>query len=71
MRRLSIIDLEGGWQPLWNEDRSIALVANGELSIPAKIRRRPGFTLPINVDLLWLPFGVGKAAALIVCRLSG
>jgi asparagine synthase (glutamine-hydrolysing) len=31
MRRLSIIDLEGGWQPLWNEDRSIALVANGEV----------------------------------------
>lgn len=31
MRRLAIIDLEGGWQPLWNEDKSIALVANGEV----------------------------------------
>lgn len=31
MRRLAIIDLEGGWQPLWNEDHSIALVANGEI----------------------------------------
>lgn len=31
MRRLSIIDLEGGWQPLYNEDRSLALVANGEV----------------------------------------
>lgn len=31
MRRLSIIDLTGGWQPLWNEDRSLALVANGEI----------------------------------------
>ncbi|MBL7077902.1 MAG: asparagine synthase (glutamine-hydrolyzing) [Kiritimatiellae bacterium] len=31
MRRLSIIDVEGGWQPLYNEDRSIALVANGEV----------------------------------------
>jgi asparagine synthase (glutamine-hydrolysing) len=31
MRRLSIIDLGGGWQPLYNEDRSIALVANGEV----------------------------------------
>ncbi|MDX2148653.1 MAG: asparagine synthase (glutamine-hydrolyzing) [Planctomycetota bacterium] len=31
MRRLAIIDLEGGWQPLYNEDRSIALVANGEV----------------------------------------
>jgi asparagine synthase (glutamine-hydrolysing) len=31
MRRLSIIDLEGGWQPLYNEDRSIALIVNGEI----------------------------------------
>ena len=31
MRRLSIIDVHGGWQPLFNEDKSIALVANGEI----------------------------------------
>ncbi|MDX6711939.1 MAG: hypothetical protein QOH96_2955, partial [Blastocatellia bacterium] len=31
MRRLSIIDLEGGFQPLYNEDRTLALVANGEI----------------------------------------
>ncbi|MGZ8248522.1 asparagine synthase (glutamine-hydrolyzing) [Methylomagnum sp.] len=31
MRRLSIIDLNGGWQPLYNEDRSVALVCNGEI----------------------------------------
>src|SRR5437660_6618440 len=31
MRRLSIIDLGGGWQPLYNEDRSLALIANGEI----------------------------------------
>jgi asparagine synthase (glutamine-hydrolysing) len=31
MRRLSIIDLMGGWQPLYNEDRSIVLIANGEV----------------------------------------
>lgn len=31
MRRLSIIDLAGGWQPLYNEDQSVALVANGEV----------------------------------------
>lgn len=31
MCRLSIIDLSGGWQPLYNEDRSIALIANGEI----------------------------------------
>jgi asparagine synthase (glutamine-hydrolysing) len=31
MRRLSIIDLNTGWQPLYNEDRQIVLVANGEI----------------------------------------
>ncbi len=30
MRRLSIIDLEGGWQPVFNEDRSLAICYNGE-----------------------------------------
>lgn len=31
MRRLSIIDVEGGQQPLYNEDGSLVLVANGEI----------------------------------------
>jgi asparagine synthase (glutamine-hydrolysing) len=31
MRRLSIIDLPGGMQPIWNEDRSCVVVYNGEL----------------------------------------
>jgi asparagine synthase (glutamine-hydrolysing) len=31
MRRLSVIDLNGGWQPLFNEDRTVALVCNGEI----------------------------------------
>ncbi len=30
MRRLSIIDLEGGWQPVYNEDKTLAVVYNGE-----------------------------------------
>src|SRR5438309_7739919 len=39
MRRLSIIDLAGGWQPLYNEDRSLALVANGEVYNFVELRR--------------------------------
>ncbi|TAK13059.1 MAG: asparagine synthase (glutamine-hydrolyzing) [Anaerolineae bacterium] len=31
MRRLSIIDLDGGWQPIYNEDRSLAVTCNGEI----------------------------------------
>ena len=31
MRRLSIIDLAEGQQPIWNEDRSCCIVYNGEL----------------------------------------
>jgi hypothetical protein len=41
-----------------------SLARNGELAIPVRIRRREGFAEPITVDVLWLPFGVGKAAAL-------
>src|SRR5215813_14360233 len=31
MRRLSIIDLAGGHQPVFNEDRSVWIVFNGEI----------------------------------------
>src|SRR6266404_6304549 len=31
MRRLAIIDLSSGDQPIWNEDRSIGVLFNGEI----------------------------------------
>src|SRR5678816_2863868 len=40
MRRLSIIDLTGGWQPLYNEDRTLALIANGEIYNFVELRER-------------------------------
>ena len=39
MRRLSIIDLEGGWQPVWNEDETIGVVFNGEIYNYLELRR--------------------------------
>ena len=31
MVRLSIIDVEHGWQPIWNEKQDIVVIANGEI----------------------------------------
>jgi asparagine synthase (glutamine-hydrolysing) len=40
MRRLSIIDLPGGHQPVWNEARDVAVVFNGELYNYREMRER-------------------------------
>lgn len=40
MRRLAIIDLEGGWQPVYNEDKTIAVVFNGEIYNYQQLRAR-------------------------------
>lgn len=39
MRRLSIIDLDGGWQPISNEARDIHVVQNGEIYNYQELRR--------------------------------
>ena len=53
MRRLSIIDLQGGAQPLYNEDGSIALILNGEIynykELQAELQQR-GHTLRSGSD---------------------
>jgi asparagine synthase (glutamine-hydrolysing) len=40
MRRLSIIDLPGGHQPVWNESRNVAVVFNGELYNYRELRQQ-------------------------------
>ena len=39
MRRLSIIDISGGHQPLYNENRSLVLICNGEIYNYVELRR--------------------------------
>jgi len=39
-RRLCIIDPNGGWQPLYNEDKSLALIINGEIYNYVELRKR-------------------------------
>lgn len=57
MRRLSIIDLEGGHQPVWNEKRDVAVVFNGELYNYRELRERlklagHGFTTQSDTEIL-------------------
>jgi len=40
MRRLSIIDLKGGRQPIWNESRDVAVISNGEIYNYRELRER-------------------------------
>ncbi len=40
MRRLAIIDLVGGQQPIYNEDRTIAIVFNGEIYNYLELREK-------------------------------
>ena len=39
MRRLSIIDLDGGWQPIYNEDQTLVCCSNGEIYNYIELRK--------------------------------
>lgn len=65
IQRLSIIDLEGGSQPIWNEDESVAVVFNGEIynyrELRGKLESR-GHSFSTNSDTevlvhLWEEYG--------------
>ncbi|TAJ07489.1 MAG: asparagine synthase (glutamine-hydrolyzing) [Planctomycetota bacterium] len=54
--RLSIIDLEGGWQPIANEDASVRVVLNGEIynhrALRAELAPRHKFTTRSDTEVL-------------------
>ena len=59
MRRLSIIDLAGGHQPVWNESHDVAVVFNGELYNYRELRERLQLGRPPFSD----PIGHGNSGA--------
>ena len=66
MRRLSIIDINGGWQPLYNDSKTIVLIANAEIYNYVELRSmliNLGYSFKTNVDCeviiyLYEEFGV-------------
>ena len=51
MRRLSIIDVEGGHQPICNEDRSVWVVCNGEIYNHPRLRGVTAARAPLRDQL--------------------
>ena len=74
MRRLSIIDLTAGWQPLYNETRDLALVANGEVYNYVELREeleRLGHIFSTGSDCETIIHAYEEYGAAFVERLRG
>ena len=73
-RRLSIIDLEGGSQPIENEDGSKALMFNGEIYNYRELREellKAGHVFKTETDSEVLLHGFEEWDADLLCRLRG
>lgn len=74
MRRLSIIDLPGGSQPIFNERKDVAVVYNGEIYNFIELRRELlalGHTFRTNSDTEVIVHGYEQWGASSVSRLRG
>jgi len=74
-RRLSIIDVAGGAQPMWNEDRSVVIIFNGEIYNHRELReilRAKGHRFATDhSDTEVLVHGYEEWGAGLLDRLSG
>lgn len=73
-RRLSIIDLEGGSQPIYNEDGNIVIVFNGEVYNFMELRRElieDGHVFKTNSDTETLVHGYEKYGDQLASHLRG
>src|SRR6266851_3673746 len=74
MRRLSIIDLEGGHQPIHNEDSTVWVVQNGEIYNHLEMRdllRAAGHSFSTESDTEVLVHGYEEWGEAMVERLNG
>jgi asparagine synthase (glutamine-hydrolysing) len=73
-RRLSIIDLAGGQQPMWNERRSVLSVCNGEIFNHCELREwleKRGHCLMSKCDVEVLPHLYEEFGFDLVDKLNG
>lgn len=74
MRRLAIIDVAGGEQPVFNEDKSIAVVMNGEIYNFRELRKEleaRGHKFDSNTDTEILPHLYEEYGAQFIEKLGG
>src|SRR5919198_5951137 len=74
IQRLRVIDLETGDQPIYNEDRSIAVVLNGEIYNYRELRRdleRRGHSFSTNGDTEVIAHLYEERGADLVHNLNG
>lgn len=63
MRRLSIIDLAGGWQPFYSRNQEVVAFQNGEIYNHKELKRElelAGFEFKSNSDTEVLAHGFSK-----------
>ncbi len=74
MRRLSIIDVEHGNQPFFNESRSVVVVCNGEIYNYRELRnelRALGYTFRTNSDIEVIPHLYDRFGIDFIHKLNG